>query len=462
VEWINRLKTISLAILVISSVVLTAVLWYSTPSYDEQNVDYIPPAYVAKDNYVPKNLHQLTAPPYLISHTNGKHQLVTQQQSPLFSLLIRDVYGIKMDDFELKTPTTDDWNLLFLQSDGLELSYLQDMPVDQLDVFFYHYLKNESLFQNLSSISRVWIFEHPTSKKTTIWFISDQDGKVIQANASFIGSDWLTNLDTLKRTPNLIKVEAVPTNNKNPWDKMNQNVPFSRILYMPTQGIPINQPTYKKQTISIDSMKQWLLEADEIEPIDLSKNESVFMNNNQILTFYKQQSYMVYVDNAKTDATVADPVSKEIDTINTKFMLKHHGWTGNFVLEKMENQDNSHLYTFRLINQALPVYWEDDNTKSQHLDTIQLQAGASINAVSKYIRSLNYLSEKPTKQTTVTLPGKDDILLELVKKKIPLSSIKRIYPIYQASNSGRGAVLLTPSWQVEKTNGETIQIGGGS
>lgn len=447
-------------ILVISSVILTGVLWYSTPSYDEQNVAYIPAPYVAKDNYIPKYLYQLTAPPFLVSHTQGQNQLITQQQSNLFSKLIHEVYGIKLDGFEVITPTTDDWNLLFLQANGLELSFLQDLPTEQLDAFFFHFLKNEPLFQSISAISRVWLFENPTTKKSSIWFISDQDEKVIQANTNFTGDQWSSSMEQIKKTPNLMKLEAVPTNGKIPWDKVNQNIPFSRILYMPNGSPSMPQLTYGKQTVSIDSIKEWLFQGDEIEPIDLSKNESVFMNNNQILTFYKQQSYMVYVDNIKADGSTSTNVGNEIDVINTKFMAKHHGWTGNYILDKVSTQEGTRLYTFRLISQALPVYWEGDTTKKTYLDTIQLEAGSSVNAVSKYVRSLNYLSKKPLKQTNVTLPNKESILTELSKKQISLLSVNRIKPIYKAQNNAQGQVVLTPCWQVELSNGDLIQIGG--
>ncbi|MCH5585079.1 two-component system activity regulator YycH [Shimazuella sp. AN120528] len=458
---INKIKTISLVILVISSVILTAVLWYSTPSYDEQNIAYIPAPYIAKDNYyVKKYLFQLTAPPFLISHTQGKNQLITQQQSTLFPKLIHNIHGMKLDGFEVITPTADDWNLLFHQTNGLEMSFLQDLPVEQLDAFFFQLLKNEPLFQSISTISRVWLFENPATKKSSIWFISDQDGKVIQANTDFDVDQWPKILEQVQQTPNLMSLEAVPTNGENPWDKANQNKPFSRILYMPNGSISIPQLTYSNQTIGIDSIKEWLFQGDNIEPIDLSKNESVFMNNNQILTFYKQQSYMVYVDNSKTDGTTSLGVGNEIDVINTKFMAKHHGWTGNYILDKMSQQDNAHLYTFRLISQALPVYWEGDTTKNPHLDTIQLQAGSSINAVSKYVRSLHYLSKKPTKQINFILPNKETILAELTKKQIPITSVNRIYPIYKAKNNSHGQVVMTPCWQMELSNGEKIQIGG--
>jgi regulatory protein YycH of two-component signal transduction system YycFG len=459
-ELINKIKTISLVILVISSVILTGVLWYSTPSYDEQNIAYIPAPYVAKDNYVPKSLYQLTSPPFLISHTQGQVQLITQQQSTLFPKLIHSIHGMKLDGFEAITPTTDDWNLLFLQANGLEMSFLQDLPVEQVDAFFYQLLKNEPLFQSITSISKVWLFENPTTNKSTIWFVSDQDGKVIQANTNFAGDQWSQILEQIKQTPNLMKLEAIPVNGKNPWDKANQNIPFSRIVYLPIRSNPMSQLTYTKQTISIDSIREWLFQGDEIEPIDLSKNESVFMNNNQILTFYKQQSYMVYVDNARTDGTTSTAVGNEIDVINTKFMTKHHGWTGNYILDKMSQQEDSHLYTFRLISQALPVYWEGDTTKNPHLDTISLQAGSSVNAVSKYIRSLNYLSKNPIKQTSFALPTKESILAELTNKQISLSSVNRIHPIYKAKNNSRGQVVLTPCWQVELSNGDMIQIGG--
>lgn len=460
---INRIKAISLMILVISSIILTVVLWYSAPPYDEQTNNYIPASYIGEDNYVPKELYQLTAPPFLIAHQQGKHQLITSQQSSLYAQLTKDLYEVKLDGFEIINPNAEDWKQLFLQTNGIELSFLQDVPIGQLDAFYYHLLESEPLFQSaVNTISRVHIFTNPKTKRQETWFISDQDGKVIRANANFAGNTWSKLMQLTKRnTTKSPLLEAIPTNGKNPWDRANQNIPFSRIVYLPTQPMEMEKLTYSNPTISIDNMKGWLFQGDEIEPIELSKNESVYMDNNQILTFYKQQSYMVYVDNTHSDDTKTI-VGNEIDMINSKFMIKHHGWTGNFLLDKMFQQENTRLYTFRLINHGLPVYWQQKANNGKYLDTIELQAGTGVNAISKYVRSLNYLAKKPSKQSAVKLPNKTDVIKTLSKQKIPLSTVKRIMPSYTAQRIAKGEVQLTPCWRVEQNNGEVIEIGGGN
>jgi regulatory protein YycH of two-component signal transduction system YycFG len=458
---IKRIKAISLIFLVISSIILTVVLWYSAPPYDEQTNNYIPASYIGEDNYVPKKeLYQLTAPPFLISHQQGKHHLITSQQSSLYATLIKDLYEVKLDGFEAITPTADDWKQLFFQTNGIEFSFLQDISVEQLDAFYYHLLENEALFQTIDTISRVYIFTNPKTHQEETWFISDQNGKVIRANAKFAGNTWSKLVQLIKRSTKQSPTwEVIPTNEKNPWERANQNIPFSRVLYLPTQPMDTAMYTYDNLSISIDHMKGWLFQGDEIEPIELTKNESVYMDNNQILTFYKQQSYMVYVDNTRTDETKTT-VSNEIDMINSKFMSKHHGWTGNFLLDSMLKQENSRLYTFRLINQGLPVYWQQKTNKVNYLDTIQLQAGTGINAISKYIRALNYLARNPKHETTVQLPNKETVLKTLSSQNIALSTVTRMIPIYMAIPLSKGEIQLAPCWRVEQNNGGVVLIGG--
>ncbi len=454
--WIERVKTISLILLVISSIVLTGVLWYSTPAYQEdRNQDtYAQAPYIAKDNYVKKNLYTLTAPPFLISHKKGNHQLVLQQ-SAMFNTLIHDVYKIGFDNFEEISPTADQWNMLYHQADGLELSFFHDMNPEQLDIFFYQLLSNDSTFQTLPSISRVWLYEDPNTGKSNIWFISDEDNKVIQATTNLTAFSLSKSLTKINSN---ISLEPVPTNGKNPWERSNQGNMFSRMLYLPTKSIAMSQFTYSVKHISIDDMKEWLFQGANIEPIELPKNESVYMDNNQILTYYKQDSYMVYTDSTRGDESPT-PISTELDLMNTKFMDKHHGWTGNFVLEEWEKSNGSDNYSFRLMEQSLPVFW-GKSTKPQ-LDSIQLQFGSGISSVSRYQRSLLYLAKQPFMHVGSLLDDKTTLLTKLTKEHIDLASVKRIYPIYRASRT-RDDVTLTPCWLVEQTNGQTLQIGGES
>lgn len=440
--------------LVILSIALTGVLAYSTPAYQVYPNLYIKPTPIA-DNYMDKTLSTLATPPFLISHQKGVNGLITQQTSQ-FNNVVSSIRNAEIDNFTLINPTTDQWNLLFQQSNGLELSFFDDLSPKQLDTFFSHNLNSEPTFQSIDSISRVWLYEDPKTGSINIWFISDQNEKVIQATIN-LPAHMISSF-LAKITPTM-QLDAIPTNGKNPWDKANQGVSFSRMLYLPSQTVNVNSYHYALKRIKVNAVEEWLLQDSNIEPIDLTKNESVYTDNNQILTFYKQNSYMVYVDTTGGDVSNT-PISTELDLMNTKFMDKHHGWTGNYVLENWKNVSGNDLFTFRLMEQSLPVFW--GTTSSSHLDTIRLQYGPSISSVARYERSLLYLAKQPLKQEPSTLAGKTDLLAELAKRNKSLNSIERIYPIYRASSSDNTEVTLTPCWLVKLTDGTFIQIGGKS
>src|SRR5690606_28581839 len=122
-------------------------------------------------------------------------------------------------------------------------------------------------------------------------------------------------------------------------------VPFSPILYLPSQPLPIERYTYHLHKIDIEHMKQWLFKDPSVAPVQLNQNELLYMYNdpnmynNQIITYNKQENTMVYTNAPPASDQQSMLIREEINEIN-QFIQRHQGWTNFYLLEQIRNEDH--------------------------------------------------------------------------------------------------------------------------
>ncbi|RAL23379.1 two-component system activity regulator YycH [Thermoflavimicrobium daqui] len=454
-RWIENIKTGSLVVLVLLSFILTGSLWYMTPSYEEKKPNYQILHYIGEKKYNQKQTYQLTAPPFLLLHQGGNHFQLTMNHTDYDSWLKILSEG-KTSNYENKTPTASDWNYLFKQSNGIELHFFRDLSLDLLASFLHIDTQEQIVLENLGKVSRIWLFPDSQKKLVNIWFISDSRSEVVQANTDisvlqfekqFKQSD-LAGLDTF---------EPIPVNKKAPWEAANDKVPFSRVIYLPNEPLPVKRYIYKPTSIHINDMKQFLFPVDIITPDELTTGQFIYAYEGRTLTYYPKQEKMIYNGPMPERADLESDILKDIDQVN-KFMSSHQGWTGHYLLDTFNDQEATNFYTFRLIHHGYPVYWQTESPQTkpqQYLDTIQFQIEKREN---KYQRYMQFLPDQPTSTKDQTLPNSKSLLTALTDRKIDLDKINRIYPGYRANGVTVSAkekqVVLEPVWIVSMLDGK--------
>ncbi|SFI69267.1 two-component system activity regulator YycH [Thermoflavimicrobium dichotomicum] len=447
-KWIENAKTVSLVILVVLSFVLTGSLWYMTPAYEEKKDIYRPLHYIGDIKYNQKQVYQLTSPPFLLLHEAGNHYWVTAKDNS-YNEWLKTLSEIKIRHYEKKKPNANDWKYLFQQATGIELFFFHDLPIDTISAFIHIDEPDLSFLKDLTKVSRIWLYSDPQTKQINIWFISDFRGEIVQATTDLSIFQFEKQFNLSEKT-DLVTFEAIPANNKPPWDPANNNIPFSRIIYLPNQPINAKKYTYHLQEININDMKQFLFSVDNITPTELSNGELVYAYDGRTLTYNKQDNYMVYIGPMPENPDKEKSLVTDIIQIN-KFMSDHRGWTGNYLLEKVQRQGSANRYTFRLVHQDYPVFWATENHLSkQYLDTIQFQVEKQ---EKRYLRYMYTLPEKPTNVVERSLPDKKSLLSILTERKIPLDKVERIFPGYRASKKEK-QVVLEPVWVVMTVDGK--------
>jgi regulatory protein YycH of two-component signal transduction system YycFG len=452
---LESIKTASLLVLVLFSFILTGLLWYRSPSYEDKDTPGYVPQYLLNEKYNRKQPFQLVSPQQVIVHDAGKQTWLHPENAAYDALIeaVRKLDFVKVNEVK---PLAKDWDLLFHQASGFEFQYVTDVNLGFLDAFFTADPSQRPYFAKLGKVSRVWTYQHPVSHQYLIWFISDANQKVVQVQVRF-DKESFSALWTQIRHADSVHVEAYPVNGVVPWDEKNSLPLFARIIYMPSAAITLDRVTYQTERIPIDSMNKWLFKDPIHQPISLSNDETLYMFGGQLLTYNKGTDYMVYEDNQVrpylAPMTLEDNLRKTID-----FMQRHRGWAGEYLLDEALVEVDFPHYRFRLMIDGFPLYGKPDG--NIYPDVIQVQTGLNpngTNGIHKYTRSLTFLPDPPQKEPVLLL-GKEQLLLCLNRQKIDLKTVERLFVAYQAQNlSTEKQVLLEPTWFV-MTNQASIPI----
>ncbi|MBA4602894.1 YycH family regulatory protein [Thermoactinomyces mirandus] len=458
-KWSEHLKTGLLISLVLASFVLTGLLWKDAPGDRKKPYDPLESYtinHIYDEKYNERKVYQVAAPNQMIVHMKGSATWLLPED-PDYEQLLGQIQQSAFSDASPVDIQPELWKKVFTQYPGVELAFPDDVSLEYLDTFF-----NESLSQyfpilQLSSVSRVWFFYNQENRQSFAWFISDEDQQIVQVQASFKKTNLETMLAKLgnRSSPALV---PVPANRKNPWEPANENEPFARMFYLPDTSLPIVKKTYKLENISPNTMIGWLFKDPDVRPIPINKNEDLYMYDEQMMTVNKTENFMVYSETVDEQDGEMLPLEQQLKAVNN-FVQRPHGWTGNYLLDQVETGENAFSeFTFRLYMNGYPVYWPEGDLI--HPDEIKVQTNPidKVVNVNKYHRSLLYLAGNP-QQKRQTLPDRETLLGELAKRKIPLTSVKRIYPGYQADSSNKNKqVKLTPVWVVKTLSGQQTLI----
>lgn len=454
---LEHLKTILLTFLILLSFVLTGYLIFSTPSFEESSDGYLRPPYIGEEKNNQQSVYQLAAPFQLIAHNQGNHALSLPQDKN-FDHLFHIIREAELTNFTEIHPSSEQWKTIFQESVGVELHFLHDTTIGQLDSFFKRTVfRDQPLIKEQKQISRIIFYIEPKTKKIKTWFISDETQTVIQAQTKQIDVKRLDSQINIVSSTSEYLLIPYPTNKQAPWDKANEEIPFSRVIYLPQEPFSFKTLTYNLRQIDIEHMKQWLFTDPSVTPIQLNNNESLYMYNDpnmyndQIITYNKQKNTMVYTNAPTVAEKQTKLIREELDEIN-QFIQRHRGWTNTYLLDQIESENHANEYIFRLFVNHLPVYWkQSENNKVGYPDTMQFRVISG--SMNKYSRSLHVLSKEVLKQTKTTLPNRNQILSMLKQKKINLIRVKRLYLSYQALPLQGEKVQLTPIWTVEVDDG---------
>lgn len=240
-------------------------------------------------------------------------------------------------------------------------------------------------------------------------------------------------------------------NGKSNLDKKslrNREIPYA--FYLPKESPSVDRLTFPLKKIDVNDMIL-ILFRNPSNPKKTQVFDSTYIymdsDSGRTLQHNKQNQTMVYNNPMNDTGGEASP-SSDLATITT-FMNRHNGWTGNFLLNRVEMDLNngSNNYVFQLYMKGYPVY-----ASKQHsgLDTIRLTARQG---VSTYERSLHYFASQVEREEKDRLPAQNEVFTALKRVGSDWSDLRSIHPGYQAALKGK-KMQLKPVWVVQFRNGK--------
>ncbi|MFC7440135.1 two-component system activity regulator YycH [Laceyella putida] len=457
-KWVEHIKTVVLIILVTLSFVLTGFLWFYSPGYQQKPDGYRPPTVLTGDKYNEKNSRQFVAPYQLIVTQGGKTTWIHPDREE-YQSIVNSIRDANITQFEkISHVKSEEWKKRLLDGPSLQLQFARDVNVESLDAFFKASILEQFSLHLPAETSRILLYVN--GGQPQIWLISDDTGEIWQA-ALHLDPSALEKAMGQARQQAQVELAPVVANGKMPWDKANENLPWSRIFYLPTTPPPLPTWNYKTEQIEIDDIKEWLLTSSKVEPIVIH-DENLYMSEDQRLIYNKRVNSLQYSEDVPAEESKNLMVEDQLYDIN-KFVQRHRGWTGDYLLdwvEPVKEEAETNQFTFRRIIAGLPVYWNQPSEQTIYPDVLQFQAGASGGAdgIKQYVRSASYMIEG-TRTGEANLLDRDEVLRQLSERKIPLTAIEQISPGYEAKFYNANKIQLTPVWVVLTTAGKQFLIG---
>jgi len=384
------------------------------------------------------------APFPIVVHRNGDHGWILPNE-PTYRDFLNRFYQAQWDEPEPVTPQPEEWNRLYREAAGVELQFTNDLPADAIDVMN----EEEISVSGITQINRIWIYSDARGRNTRVWLISDREQKVMKADIDFPGfNEWFAEVQ--RDAPQPVKPHFVSGKIPLDTEKDSKNTAFPSAVYLPDLPLTVRSFTFPLKQIKVDDIKWLFTDPNQIWTLP-SEEGDTYTDGNRMLQHNQRNQTMVYRDLRSEPQPSAAAI--ELEILN-QFMKTHNGWTGSYLLDRRDKEDNINLYIFRLMVNGLPVYWPGEEEKGEvRPDTIRLKVSAD--RVAEYHRSLRYLSSKPSEFRDRLLPGRDSVIKGLSDKGLSLNHLRCLFPGYQVVEK-RDHVDLEPVWIALKKNGEYV------
>lgn len=190
---IEHMKSLALVFLVTASIIQTLLLWYSSPSYQDNRItafEDIPQ--IGHKDFKKHEIHELAAPPEILVHSKGKHQRILPSEA--HQTLVEKLHHAQLENLNEITPSSARWERLINKESGLEFRFHHELPTGVIKGFFKG---KETIPEEIENINRIWVFGEGDQNRVTIWLISDRTQTVTQATALI--QDYKSLLNSAKQ-----------------------------------------------------------------------------------------------------------------------------------------------------------------------------------------------------------------------------------------------------------------------
>lgn len=418
---LEKLKTITLTVLVILSLVLTYFLWTFQPNYEQlHNLETVEKVTLAEE----RPLNEVFVPIQVFYHDNGAHKGLYKAKhfTPLYELLLEASF----ENFEthtlnnqLNNVTNDGKSIDFIYPDGLSMEV------------FHQLLDFNQEKPALSNVERIVLFEKASGNrmKTFAWFISNDNNSYIEAeikNQTFQGYADLYE----QQKEHYLELEKL-------------NVGSNRYpIFFPSEEIVANKyQAYPVPISEIDLTSALFPDPSLVRESYAEHDIRSYTDGNRELKLYLQSQYLTFINPTRRgDRTNLNEESHVLQAHH--FVNSHGGFIEPFTFMSVtKRSENRTQVEFRMLFEGYPAF----DSRIAQLKVIWQQQ-----EVYEYERSTETISESViyTEPEQVTLLTADELLTSVKQSFfIDENEIEKVTLGYTVSTYD-DYIVFTPNWYI--------------
>ncbi|GEM_PF-5621443 len=434
----ERLKTILLIGLIISSLTFTSVLLYGFPQFNISKTEYFQSYSVGEI----LDLNYFLRPKEIIIHTKEGHHL-TYPATKQGELLLKSMNNWRFHLFT-KAEKEFDWRNLIEDKSGIELKF--NYPINQSANLWFQSIDNLNKNEKLNIL---WLYLEEDSTEKSVKGILFTEGKsyyyTIETNIS--PQEFLDILAVGTSLPNYNYYLVDTGKNLNP-----------STYYVPKENFAVKSMRYFYRDISVDKFIEWLFINPNLvqkinDPSDIRRKVRIYTDGSRGIYYYPQESALEYyqfnmINNKKI--TYSSNNNWE-ETLNNgiRFVNQYGGWNGGYYLKNITNLTNGNIQiSFQPHINNYPIITNENQTALE----IELQE----NNVRRLKRS-TYFLDKEVEWWITNIGGDQTIEKILNEKNISRTEIVNIEIVYRSIKSYY-YIDFQPGWQIELSDGSKYYI----
>lgn len=355
----ERVKTATLTLLVVLSLLQSYLLAYSMPRLGatvRSEQDYVN----AERLGAASSVESVIFPEELIIHMgNDKHTIIYPGTQFYEMILNQRIVGREFKGFQRSPASVLNWEEVRKNDIGIELRFTNGISVELLQKLLK--LEGDLLFLG-EKINRIWIFKTTDTEEIRTFFFSSEDKVVYES----VRAD-LTVRDVQD------------------YVGFGQHLPNYRMtadgLYLPTEPIMSTEIVFPYETYSPEQMQRSLFfDSSTTRAFEDRSGSQIFTDGKRGLKVEQNGLWISYTNPAATtsnDTPISENVFASVDFVN-----EHGGWDGTHRLLSSTPEEEKKYVTFRKYIEQYPVI---DNYAFQYgYMKLTLQQGV----VTEYSRSL--------------------------------------------------------------------------
>jgi regulatory protein YycH of two-component signal transduction system YycFG len=422
----ERLKSITLMVLVVVSLVQSYFLAYSSPKFDNVvQTDYVQNEVIGTQ----AKLGDILFPEQIILHSGNNLHTLLPLNLQFYHMIYDDFLKRKFYDGFHRADTSTlnlNWDYIRKHNKGIEVRFKESIPLHVLQSFI-QIRQDVPLVDEM--ISSIWIYVVDNTEVVHTVFLTDKSSVVFEATKADISAD------------NVRKYVAF-------GQSLTSYHSITGDYYLPDEALNMAsiQASYSeftadqlKRNLFVDpSMTRYLVERDGTQ---------IYTDGKRGLQLKNDTHWMNYSDPISTPVDNSN-VAKENLEYSILFINQHGGWNGTYNYSRMSSSliSGPQTFLFRQYVNNFPLIGLTPNNFGYI--KLVLQRGV----VSAYERSLINIDNESIVMKPAFLPGGKtlDNLIEQYSKK---SDIVTVFPAYQVVVIKGKKVDLVPKWAVELKDG---------